>query len=140
MDESSGPLFAQVAELVENAVVDGSLAEGDRAPSTNELAAFHGINPATARKGLTVLVERGVLTKRRGVGMFVEAGAREEILRRRRDEFAETYLRPLLAEATHIGITPRELTAMIDELVVVHHDHPVAPGRPSPDLPEGSTS
>ncbi|MDN6387931.1 MAG: GntR family transcriptional regulator, partial [Corynebacterium sp.] len=94
MDETTSPLFRQIAELVEDSVVDGSLPEGDRAPSTNELAAFHGINPATARKGLTLLVERGVLAKRRGLGMFVEDGARDRIAARRREAFAADYLAP----------------------------------------------
>ncbi|RRQ12193.1 GntR family transcriptional regulator [Corynebacterium bovis] len=105
MDENAAPLFRQVADLVEDSVVDGSLPEGDRAPSTNELAAFHGINPATARKGLTLLVERGILAKRRGIGMFVEAGARERILTRRRAEFAALYLAPLVDEAVKLEMT-----------------------------------
>ncbi|MBB3115848.1 GntR family transcriptional regulator [Corynebacterium bovis] len=105
MDENAAPLFRQVADLVEDSVVDGSLPEGDRAPSTNELAAFHGINPATARKGLTLLVERGILAKRRGIGMFVEAGARERILTRRRAEFAASYLAPLVDEAVKLEMT-----------------------------------
>ena len=50
MDNSTQPLFRQIASLVEDAIVDGTLGEGDRAPSTNELADFHNINPATARK------------------------------------------------------------------------------------------
>ena len=48
MDNSTQPLFRQIASLVEDAIVDGTLGEGDRAPSTNELADFHNINPATA--------------------------------------------------------------------------------------------
>ena len=48
----SEPLFVQIAKLVEDLIVDGTLKSGERAPSTNELAAFHNINPATARKGL----------------------------------------------------------------------------------------
>lgn len=75
--EDGRPLFVQIAEEVESSVLDGSLAEGERAPSTNELAAFHRINPATAAKGVNLLVDRGILVKRRGLGMFVADGARE---------------------------------------------------------------
>ena len=113
MNEDAGPIFRQVAALVENAIVDGSLAEETQAPSSNELAAFHRINPATAAKGLNQLVTAGVLYKRRGVGMFVATGAREQLLRRRRSEFADQYVRPLMAEAHKPGIPVRELTAMI---------------------------
>ena len=114
MNEDAGPIFRQVAAEIENAIVDGSLAEEAQAPSTNELAAFHRINPATAAKGLNQLVADGVLYKRRGVGMFVATGAREQLLKRRRSEFADQYVRPLMAEATKLGISTTELSRMID--------------------------
>lgn len=114
MIDDGGPLFRQIAAEIENAVVDGSLAEESQAPSSNELAAFHRINPATAAKGLNQLVADGVLYKRRGVGMFVATGAREQLLKRRRSGFADEYLRPLMAEAAKLGISARELTTMID--------------------------
>jgi DNA-binding transcriptional regulator YhcF (GntR family) len=114
MNEAAGPIFRQVASEIENAVVDGSLPEESQAPSSNELAAFHRINPATAAKGLNQLVTDGVLYKRRGVGMFVATGAREQLLKRRRSDFADQYVRPLMAEAQKLGISPDELTTMID--------------------------
>ena len=114
MNEDGGPIFRQVAEQIENAIVDGSLPEESQAPSSNELAAFHRINPATAAKGLNELVTDGVLYKRRGVGMFVAPGAREQVLKRRRSEFADQYVRPLMTEAQKLGISPRELTTVID--------------------------
>ncbi len=114
MNEDGGPIFRQVAEQIENAIVDGSLAEESQAPSSNELAAFHRINPATAAKGLNQLVADGVLYKRRGVGMFVAPGAREQLLKRRRSEFADLYVRPLMTEAQKLGISSQELSAMID--------------------------
>jgi DNA-binding transcriptional regulator YhcF (GntR family) len=114
VNEQAGPIFRQVADEIENAIVDGSLPEESQAPSSNELAAFHRINPATAAKGLNQLVADGILYKRRGVGMFVATGARDQLLKRRRSEFADQYVRPLMAEAQQLGITVRELTAMID--------------------------
>ena len=113
MNEDAGPIFRQVAAEIENAIVDCSLAEESQAPSSNELAAFHRINPATAAKGLNQLVADGVLQKRRGVGMFVATGAREQLLKRRRTEFADQYVRPLLTEAQKLGISTAELTAML---------------------------
>ena len=115
MNEDAGPIFRQIATQIEDAIVDGSLAEETQAPSSNELSAFHRINPATAAKGLNQLVADGVLYKRRGVGMFVAAVAREQLLKRRRAEFADQYVRPLLTEAEKLGITVRELAAMIDD-------------------------
>jgi DNA-binding transcriptional regulator YhcF (GntR family) len=111
------PIFQQVAELIENAVIDGSLAEEAQAPSTNELAAYHRINPATAAKGVNQLVADGVLYKRRGIGMFVASGARAALRERRRRDFATRYVGPLVAEAHKLGIETEELKKMIDNWV-----------------------
>lgn len=115
MIDDGRPIFEQVAELVERQILDGSLAEESRAPSTNELAAFHRINPATAAKGLAVLVADQILYKKRGIGMFVSTGAREKLLARRRDEFRREYLEPLLDQAKRLGFDADELVAMINE-------------------------
>ena len=116
MDNSTQPLFRQIASLVEDAIVDGTLGEGDRAPSTNELADFHNINPATARKGISLLVDIGVLDKRRGIGMFVTANAREVITSERRGELAGSFIAPLIDEALRLGYTRAELHTLIDKV------------------------
>lgn len=113
MDNSTQPLFRQIAALVEDSIVDGTLREGLRAPSTNELAQFHSINPATARKGLNLLIDIGVLEKRRGIGMFVADGATELIRTRRRSDFAAEYLAPLVDEAVRLGYTRSQLADLL---------------------------
>jgi DNA-binding transcriptional regulator YhcF (GntR family) len=113
--DEGGPLFAQVAERLAGEIADGGLAEGARVPSTNELAAFYRINPATAAKGIKVLADDGLLEKRRGIGMFVATGARQRLLARRRAEFTERYMEPLLTEATRLGIDSDELIALIKD-------------------------
>ena len=112
LDEGT-PLFVQIAEQLADDIVDGALAEGQRVPSTNELAAFYRINPATAAKGINVLVEDAVLEKRRGIGMFVAAGAREQLRAMRRKKFAEQYLDPMLAEARRLGIDSATLVTLL---------------------------
>jgi len=114
LDEGT-PLFAQVAERLAAEIADGGLAEGDRVPSTNELAAYYRINPATAAKGINLLADDGLLEKRRGIGMFVATGARATLLGRRRAEFVARYVSPLLEEATRLGIGATELLALIKE-------------------------
>ena len=114
LDEGT-PLFAQIAERLAEEIADGGLAEGERVPSMNELAAFYRINPATAAKGLNLLADDGLLEKRRGIGMFVAPGARKQLLARRRDEFASRYVGPLLTEAARLGIGADELVAMVSE-------------------------
>jgi GntR family transcriptional regulator len=107
------PLFTQVAEHLAAEIADGGLAEGERVPSTNELAAFYRINPATAAKGINVLADDGLLEKRRGIGMFVAAGARQRLLRDRRRQFAERFVGPAVAEAARLGIGAADLAEMI---------------------------
>jgi DNA-binding transcriptional regulator YhcF (GntR family) len=113
--DEGGPLFAQVAERLAGEITDGGLAEGERVPSSNELATFYRINPATAAKGINVLADDGLLEKQRGIGMFVATGARQRLLARRRAEFAERYVQPLLTEATRLGMDTDELIAMIKD-------------------------
>jgi GntR family transcriptional regulator len=111
--DDSRPIFLLIAALIENDIVDGNLPEEAQIPSTNEFAAFHRINPATAAKGVNLLVEEGILYKRRGIGMFVSTGARAALLARRTEEFFEQYVRPLAAEARKLGIPADELSRMI---------------------------
>lgn len=114
MDESR-PIWIQIAERVENDILEGALAEGAQIPSTNEFAAFLRINPATALKGVNRLVDDGIVEKRRGIGMFVTVGARQRLVERRRAEFAADYLRPLIVEAEKLGIDVDELAGMLRE-------------------------
>lgn len=113
MFDEGRALFVQIAESVEDAIIDGSLAEEAQAPSTNELASFHRINPATAAKGVNMLVDKGVLYKRRGIGMFVAPRARDALLAERRAAFAERYLEPLLAEGRKLGLDPGDIASLI---------------------------
>jgi DNA-binding transcriptional regulator YhcF (GntR family) len=114
MDDSR-PIFQQIAEQIENDIISGMLPEETQVPSTNEFAAFHRINPATAGKGVNLLVDTGVLYKKRGIGMFVATGARDRLVAERRERFRDQYIRPLLTEAEKLGITPEQLTAMIQK-------------------------
>jgi GntR family transcriptional regulator len=115
MIEEGRALFLQIAESVEDSILDGSLAEESQAPSTNELAAFYRINPATAAKGIAMLTDKGVLHKRRGIGMFVSPGARDLLLGERRAAFADRYLDPLLAEARTLGLGPDDVARLLSE-------------------------
>ena len=114
LDEAS-PLFVQIAERLAEEIADGGLAEGEQVPSTNELAAYYRINPATAAKGIGMLSDQGLVEKRRGIGMFVAAGARGRLLAERRKRFAQRYVDPLIAEAGRLGIDADELVALIRE-------------------------
>lgn len=119
MIDDGRPLFLQIAEAIEETILDGTLAEDAQAPSTNELATFHRINPATAAKGVAMLADKGVLIKRRGIGMFVAVGARGILLGERRSAFAERFIDPLLTEARTLGLGADELAALLRERAAV---------------------
>ncbi len=119
MIDEGRPLFLQIAEAIEDSIVDGALAEDAQAPSTNELAAFYRINPATAAKGVAVLADKGLLIKRRGIGMFVADGARGILLGERRAVFAERFIDPLLAEARTLGLGPDDLAVLLRERAAI---------------------
>jgi GntR family transcriptional regulator len=116
--DDGAPLFSQIADLLSEEIADGVLIEGDRVPSTNELAAYHRINPATAAKGLNMLIDDGLLEKRRGIGMFVAPGARAKLLEVRREQFAARYVEPLVAEASRLGLGTE---ALVDLIVASHN-------------------
>jgi DNA-binding transcriptional regulator YhcF (GntR family) len=132
--DSTQPIFRQLAQRIEQGIVDGTYPEEAQVPSTNEFSAFLRINPATANKGINLLVDAGILYKRRGIGMFVAQGARRQLLGERRESFTEQYIRPLLDEAARLDIAPEELTGMIRQAAEAatsdHAGHPDHPKRP----------
>ena len=106
-------IYLQIAEMIETDILRDILLEEERVPSTNELAKLYAINPATAAKGVNILVDEGVLYKKRGNGMFVSAGAKEAILSRRKNEFYDNYVKKLLEEAASIGLGKEEVIQLI---------------------------
>ena len=106
-------IYLQIAESIETDILRGILLEEERVPSTNELAKLYAINPATAAKGVNILVDEGILYQKRGIGMFVAAGAKEAILNRRRSEFYDNYVKKLLEEAASIGLDRDEVVRLI---------------------------
>ena len=112
-------IYLQICDMLETDILRDILLEEERVPSTNDLARRYTINPATAAKGMALLVDAGILYKKRGIGMFVASGAKAKILARRREEFRRVTLTKLLHEAESLGITKEELLSMLSE---EHHD------------------
>lgn len=107
-------IYLQISEMIENDILKGSLAEEERVPSTNELARFYKINPATAMKGVNILVDEGILYKQRGIGMFVSGGAKEMIKDKRKKSFYNDYVKAMLEEAKSLGISKDGIIKLID--------------------------
>ena len=106
-------IYLQIAQMLEDDILRRVYTEDEQVPSTNELARGYNINPATAAKGINLLVNDGILYKRRGIGMFVSKGASELIRKKRRDKFMDDYIRPMTEEGRNLGISTEELMDMI---------------------------
>lgn len=113
--DENRPIFGQIAERIEEDILAGRLAEEQQVPSTNQFAALYQINPATAAKGVNLLVDQGILYKKRGMGMFVATGSRERLMEKRRELFFEQYVVAMLREAKRLGIEEEQVIAMIQK-------------------------
>ena len=113
--QSDVPIFIQIAEQIENAILTGALEEDMQAPSTTEISVSYKINPATALKGITMLADDGILYKKRGLGMFVAKGAKDVILKKRKQLFFVIFVLPLLSEAQKLSISVDEINEMVEK-------------------------
>lgn len=115
-EKSLTPIFIQVKEWVEEEILKGHILEEEQVPSTNQFATIYQINPATARKGFGLLVEEGILYKKRGIGMFVAAGAKEKIKNRAKERFIHESISALVAEAKNLGMTKEEVIKILQSI------------------------
>lgn len=106
-------IYMQIAKMLEDDILREVYREEEGVPSTNELARVFNINPATAAKGLNLLVNDGVLYKKRGIGMFVAKGAKGMVREKRKSAFFDSFVKPLVREGKSIGLTVEELEAML---------------------------
>lgn len=113
MFDDSKPIFIQIAERIEDDILEGRLPEESQVPSTNQFASFYQINPATAAKGVNLLVDQGILYKKRGIGMFVASNARQQVTMKRQEQFYEQYVITMIREAKKLGMSSQQLIDMI---------------------------
>ena len=112
--DGTRPIFLQLAEMLEEGIISGAYPEEGQIPSITEFSATLKINPATALKGINLLVDEGLVYKKRGVGMFVATGARDALLKKRRESFYTDRVRPVAREASSLGLTLPELTRLVE--------------------------
>lgn len=108
------PIFLQLAEMLEEGIISGAYPEEGQIPSITEFSATLKINPATALKGINLLVDEGLVYKKRGLGMFVATGARDALLKKRQESFYTDRVRPVAREASSLGLTLPELTRLVE--------------------------
>ncbi len=108
------PIYIQIARAIEDEILQEGFLEETQIPSTNELSRIYQINPATVLKGINLLVERHILYKKRGIGMFISTGAVSAIKETRKESFKQVVITNLLEEAKKLGISKKDLIEMIE--------------------------
>lgn len=111
--DDSQPIFQQIAQMIEDDILNGTYQEGDQIISMAQFASTFQVNPATAVKGVALLVNDGILYKKRGLGMFVTTEAKQIILDKRRDRFYNDLVLKLLDEAEKLDLTTEDVISMI---------------------------
>jgi DNA-binding transcriptional regulator YhcF (GntR family) len=109
------PIYRQIAAQISAAIFNGSFPEGSQVPSTTEISKRFNVNPATILKGMNQLVDQGLLEKRRGLGMFVTAGAQGQLQRVRKAQFLEHDVQQFIHAAQALNISAAELQQLIGE-------------------------
>ncbi|MEF9839544.1 MAG: GntR family transcriptional regulator [Lachnospiraceae bacterium] len=107
-------IFIQIAEGIEDGILTGVFAEESQIPSITEFAVTYKINPATALKGINLLVESQIIYKKRGVGMFVSDGAVKKLRDKRQEQFYKHYIQNLVEEAKRLDLTQERVIGMIE--------------------------
>lgn len=113
---STTPIYVQIADWIRNEILADRLLADGKVYSQYQLADMFNINPATAGKGLTILLDENILYKKRGLGMFVTADAKEMILQTRRNETLQKLAHDIVIEARRLAVTDDELIALIQQI------------------------
>lgn len=108
------PIFIQIADSIGDGILTGAFKEESQIPSITEFSVNYKINPATALKGINLLVDEGIVFKKRGVGMFVSKGAVHQLKEKRQHQFYNQYVSKLIEEAKRLGISGDDIIAMIE--------------------------
>lgn len=111
--DDSQPIYRQLRDKVVALILEGVFKEGEAIPSVRQVASDYRINHLTVSKAYQELVDEGLLEKRRGVGMYVEEGARSKLLSNEREKFIQNEVPQLINRIEQLGISAEELTALI---------------------------
>jgi GntR family transcriptional regulator len=105
------PIYRQLHDRVVAMILDGLLKEGDPLPSVRNVATETRVNPLTVLKAYQQLADDGLVEKRRGLGMFINMGARDLLLQAERQRFLSEQWPQIAATIQRLGLTPDELLA-----------------------------
>jgi len=109
------PIYFQIARLIRDAVVAGDLPEGQAIPSVRQVSVEHGLNPQTVLNATHLLIDEGLLEKRRGIGIFVREGAREALLNQEIERFKAADVPALVDRARLLGLSQKATLDLVRE-------------------------
>ncbi len=107
----SQPIYRQLRDRVAAMMLEGVLKEGDPLPSVRNVAAEYRVNPLTVLKAYQQLVDEALVEKRRGLGMYMNTGARRLLLEGERDRFLNEQWPQVVATIRRLGLKPEDLLA-----------------------------
>lgn len=112
--DNNRPIYLQIKEAIEEDILNGRLAPEEQIPSNSQLVSHYNINPVTVLKGINLLVDEGIIYKKRGLGMYVCPDAPEKLKKRFLQAFFMEHIEPLITLAKPLGFTLQEIHEMID--------------------------
>ena len=108
------PIYIQIAQAIEDNILKDIFKENEMIPSTTEISVKYKINPATVGKGFNLLVDEGIIYKKRGIGMFVAEGSKDLLMNKRKERFFNDYIVSLIEEAKKLNICKEDIIKMIE--------------------------
>ncbi|MFA5528732.1 MAG: GntR family transcriptional regulator [Peptostreptococcales bacterium] len=111
--DNNRPIYLQIKEIIEEDILNGRLAPDEQIPSNSQLVNHYNINPVTVLKGINLLVDEGIIYKKRGLGMFVSPDAPKKLKKRFSQTFFQEQIEPLTALAKPLGFSLGEVHEMI---------------------------
>jgi GntR family transcriptional regulator len=136
--DDSLPIYRQLRDRVVAMILEGVLKEGDPLPSVRNVAAEFRLNPLTVLKGYQQLVDEQLVEKRRGLGMFVSAGASKALMKDERQRFLEEEWPKVFATIQRLGLSPSDL--LRNGAVAATAPYPSTPGPSTPGQKDDDAS
>lgn len=116
MDDHQTPIYIQISEWIENQIIEERLVSDGKVYSQLQLGEIFNVNPATAGKGISRLLEDELLYKKRGLGIYVHNDAKEKIMEKRRNQLLKNKIEELVEEAKRLEVEKEQLIAMLNQL------------------------
>ncbi len=111
--DNKTPIYLQITEMIRQSILSGDLAEGDAIPSVRQVSVEYGLNPQTVLNATQVLIQEGIIEKRRGLGMFVKKYALKQLRKSESENFRKERVPEFVQQGELLGLTADDLCELI---------------------------